>query len=167
MPCSFNQLLLFMDRKGNHKSSEWHWGLQSFASFPTKQVVYMRQPAIVLALEEKKSAFSAEQASQAADLGRGRRGALRKRDHPPPPPSAPLLRAAPHTSTGSSARKPDLQTHRGLALCPDKQVLQLFPQRIQVLRKWRQIFPFHWEEYKYSLHLKKSPFLRRLLGQAC
>lgn len=71
MPCSFNQRLLFIDRKGNHKSSEWHWGLQSFASFPTKQVVYMRQLAIVLTLEEKKRAFSAEQASQAADLGLG------------------------------------------------------------------------------------------------
>ena len=43
MPGSCNQLLLFTDRKGNHKSSEWHWGLESFAPFPTKQVVYMRE----------------------------------------------------------------------------------------------------------------------------
>ena len=57
MPGSCNQLLLFTDRKGNHKSSEWHWGLESFAPFPTKQVVYMRELAIVLALEEKRSTF--------------------------------------------------------------------------------------------------------------
>lgn len=57
MPGSCNQLLLFTDRKGNHKSSEWHWGLESCAPFPTKQVVYMRELAIVLALEKKRRTF--------------------------------------------------------------------------------------------------------------
>lgn len=124
MPGSCNQLLLFTDRKGNHKSSEWHWGLESFAPFPTKQVVYMRELAIVLALEKKKKyIFLAAWPSQAADLGGGRhRGSGRGTFL-----LYPLPREAPHTSAGSSARKLCLQAQGGPALCPDQQVLQLFP----------------------------------------
>ena len=124
MPGSCNQLLLFTDRKGNHKSSEWHWGLESFAPFPTKQVVYTRELAIVLSLEKKKKyIFLAARPPQAADLGGGRhRGSGRGTflHHPPP-------REAPHTSAGSSARNLCLQAQGGPALCPDQQVLQLFP----------------------------------------
>ena len=92
MPGSCNQLLLFTDRKGNHKSSEWHWGLESSAPFPTKQVVSTRELAIVFTLEKKKKyIFLAARPPQAAELGGGRhRGSGRGTFLLYPPPREPL-----------------------------------------------------------------------------
>lgn len=121
MPGSCNQLLLFTDRKGNHKSSEWHWGLESFAPFPTKQVVYTRELAIVLALEKKRSTFFLQRGLPKPQTSAGTVTEDQEEGPSSRCPERPL------TPQPEAPPENCLQAQRGPALCPHQQVPQLFP----------------------------------------
>lgn len=134
---SLNPLLLFTHRKGNHRSSEWQWGLQSFASFPTKQVVSMRQLAIVFclvwALEGKKKKRVCFLQSRLPKLQI--RAVPKDKGTCPLTPSPSSAQGSPYLNRKLSLPENQICRNRGQALCPNQQVFQLPPQCHRVLRK--------------------------------